>query len=101
MQATSQVSANFFGPTEPAVPMSRKEQPVSTTNTYPHRQPHPDDSRHRSGRGSHQPSRASSTPEQQAGPMRQHRPSPLTPTPQPVWTIGMWRICLTVPLTPI
>ena len=46
------------------------------------------------------PTWLASTPERQAGPMRQHRPSLLIPTLQPVRTIGMWQICLTVPPVP-
>jgi hypothetical protein len=54
----------------------------------------------RPGRASPKPNMAASTPERQAGPMRQHRPSLLIPTLQPVRTIGMWQICLTVPSMP-
>jgi hypothetical protein len=55
---------------------------------------------HRSGRASPEPNMAASTPKRQAGPMRQHRPSLLIPILQPVRTIGMWQICLTVPPMP-
>jgi hypothetical protein len=63
-------------------------------------QRHPDANWHYASKRSFQPSRANLTPQHKAGPMRQHRPSAITPTLQPLTTIGMWWIWPTVPLVP-
>jgi hypothetical protein len=62
---------------------------------------HPDVGWHYESKRSFEPSRANLTPQHKAGPMLAHRPSAITPTLQPVTTIGMWWIWPTVPLAPI
>jgi hypothetical protein len=96
MQAALQLSA---GPFSQADAMPEGTVPENLESRHGHHQ-QPIANWHRSGRASPQPARTISTPEHKAGPMRQHRPSLLIPTLQPVRTIGMWQICLTVPPAP-
>ena len=79
--------------------MTDKEAgPLSSLVWHHDNQQHLDARWHHAWRHSFEPSRMSLPPQHKAGPMRQHRPSAITPTPEPVQTIGMWWICPTVPL---
>jgi hypothetical protein len=91
--------AGHFSVKPQATPMTDKEaRPLSSLNWHYDDQLHLGASWHHTWRHCFEPSQASLPPQHKAGPMLAHRPSAITPTPQAVRTIGMWRICPTVPL---